>query len=449
MARTDRLVRSALLMLSSLLAAAPALAAEYYVAPDGKDANNGTLAQPFESVQRAQKAAAPGDTVFIRGGTYAVREDQIARTQGIYAYVFDLDKSGTEKSPIRYFAYKDERPVFDFSKVKPANLRVIAFYVAGSWLHLRGFEVVGVQVTITGHTQSECFQNQGSNNVYERLSMHDGMAIGLYLLNGSNNLILNCDAYRNHDPVSEGGRGGNTDGFGGHAKKGATGNVFRGCRAWFNSDDGYDCINSAEAIRFENCWAMYNGFSPEFKSLGDGNGFKSGGYGSTKPDRLPNPIPRHVTAFCVAVRNKANGFYANHHIGGQDWFNNSAFRNPNNFNMLSRGPDNGADIPGRGHVMRNNLGFDGKNELANLAEGPKETTGNDLAGNYFDLNLKVTEADFVSLDEAELIRPRQPDGDLPKVNFMRLADGSKLIDRGVDIGVKYNGAKPDLGAFEK
>ena len=41
--------------------------------------------------------------------------------------------------------------------------------------------------------------------------MHDGMAIGFYLVRGSNNLVLNCDAYNNYDPVSENGTGGNVD----------------------------------------------------------------------------------------------------------------------------------------------------------------------------------------------------------------------------------------------
>jgi|GEM_PF-3956669 len=43
--------------------------------------------------------------------------------------------------------------------------------------------------------------------------MHDGMAIGIYSLRGSHNLFLNCDAFNNYDSISEGGRGGNTDGL--------------------------------------------------------------------------------------------------------------------------------------------------------------------------------------------------------------------------------------------
>ena len=160
-------------------------------------------------------------------------------------------------------------------------------------------------MTLKGHTQSICFENDGGHNIYERLSMHDGQAIGIYSVRGSDNLFLNCDAYRNHDVTSEGGKGGNVDGFGCHPPEGGTGNVFRGCRAWFNSDDGYDCIGAREPVTFENCWAFYNGYSTKFERLADGNGFKAGGYGTTPADRLPQPIPRHTVRFCLAVGNKA------------------------------------------------------------------------------------------------------------------------------------------------
>src|SRR5438067_6993492 len=165
-----------------VLHASSVLSAEYYVAPNGNDKNAGTLTQPFESIQRAQHAANPGDTVYLRGGTYNIREDQIAKKQGIWAYVFDINKSGRSGAPIKYWAFEKETPVFDFSKVKAEGLRIIAFFVSASWVHFRGLEVTGVQVTIKTHTQSECFENQGSNNIYERLSMHDGQAIGFYLL---------------------------------------------------------------------------------------------------------------------------------------------------------------------------------------------------------------------------------------------------------------------------
>src|SRR5215203_81296 len=140
-----------------------------------------------------------------------------------------------------------QRIQFDFTDVKPSGYRVHAFEVTGSWLHLKGLEVVGIQVpVVNSNTQSICFSNaRGSYNVYEQLSMDDGQGIGFYLTAGSHNLVLNCDAYRNYDYTSmEGGgrNGGNVDGFGNHPAEGSVNNIFRGCRAWFNSDDGYDCI---------------------------------------------------------------------------------------------------------------------------------------------------------------------------------------------------------------
>src|SRR3954454_14772443 len=270
-------------LIALLAAGLRAGALEVYVAPAGDDANAGTLDKPFATIGRAQQAVGPGDTVYLRGGTYAMRENQITAKERIFARVNVLDKSGTSGKPINYFAYNGERPVFDLSAVKPA-MRVTAFYVSGSWVHIKGLEVIGVQVTLKGHTQSICFENQGSHNVYEMLSMHDGQAIGIYSIRGSDNLFLNCDAYNNWDYTSEDGKGGNVDGFGCHPPKGGTGNVFRGCRAWFNSDDGYDCINAHEPVTFEHCWAMYNGLSPKKDRLADGNGFKAGGYGSAPAD---------------------------------------------------------------------------------------------------------------------------------------------------------------------
>jgi hypothetical protein len=436
--------RSAFLLAGLLLFPLAELSArDFHVAVDGKDTNAGSRVAPFASIQRAEKSANPGDTVFIHGGTYRMKEEQIAGAVRNVAQVTQLRKSGKPGKPIRYFAVPGEKPVFDFSQVKPKDLRVTAFHVSGSWLHLKGISVTGVQVTITGHTQSICFDNDGSNNIYEQLEMHDGQAIGFWLGNGSDNLVLNCDAYRNYDFTSEKGRGGNVDGFGFHARKGSTGNIFRGCRAWFNSDDGFDLISTREAILIENCWAFYNGFDPSFKVLGDGNGFKLGGYGDRPESDLPSPVPRHVIRGSLAVRNHAAGFYANHQPGGIDLINNSATLNRSNFNLLGRKADNSADAPGWGHVLKNNLGYKGRHEVSNIDRGKCE-----LLANSFDLDLKLEDRDFKSLDQSELVQPRGPDGELPEIRFMRLKPGNPAIDGGVDAGLPFHGKAPDLGAFE-
>ncbi|APZ46070.1 hypothetical protein BW723_07065 [Polaribacter reichenbachii] len=429
---------------------------DFYVSPNGNNSNNGSISSPLETIQQAQELATSGDTVYIRGGSYNMREDQIARYNSIWAYVTELNKDG-----INYFAYQNERPVFNYKNIKPANKRVFAFYITGDNIHIKGIDITGVQVTITeGNTQSECFEiNGGSNNTIENVNMYDNMAIGVYIIRGSNNLILNCDAYRNYDPISQNGTGGNVDGFGAHVRNGDKGNIFRGCRAWLNSDDGFDTINSGEPVLIDNCWAFYNGYSSNTGTLnnlvsrGDGNGFKIGGYGKggtpfyTLLDRYA-PIPRNTVQFSVAVGNKQSGFYANHHLEGNNWYNNTAYLNKRNYNMLNckalNSTDFATDVDGWNHVLVNNLGFGATTaELTNI-DKPRCTLNN----NYFDLPVTVNSSDFLSTDVNELITARKPDGSLPDINFLKLSPSSDLIDAGYDNGFTYNGSAPDLGAFE-
>ena len=409
------------------------MAATFYVAPDGNDANNGSKESPFATVQRAQESVAPGDTVYLRGGTYLIIPDnQIAAFEGDYACITHLTKSGTPEKRIYYFAYPGEKPKFDFSQFKPKDKRVSGFWVNADWLHIKGIEVVGVQVTITGQSsQSECFSNSGSHNIYELLEMHDGMGIGFFSRAGGNNLILNCDAWRNFDSVCDtgsGNNGGNVDGFGSHYSNPGDGpNIFRGCRAWYNSDDGFDCINNGEVTIMENCWAFYNGYSyggPDdpFHLRADGNGFKAGGYNrNPRISTLPQPIPRNVVRFCLAVGNKSKGFDANYHADGILWYNNSAYRNNHNFHMETAGKVNETDtiltfIPGLNHIMINNLSYKGRStNLTRIVE-----TTCIMLNNNFDPDGIFTDANFVNLDEAVLITPRKPDGSLPDINFMRM-----------------------------
>ncbi|HWI92842.1 MAG TPA: DUF1565 domain-containing protein [Flavisolibacter sp.] len=437
-----------------LLLSASSFANNWYISPNGSDSNAGTKDHPFLTIQKAQSNVAPGDTVFIREGIYKMQQSQITSFSGVKAFVTLLDKSGIEGKRICYWAYPNERPVFDFSEVKPNGYRVHAFEVTGSWLHIKGLEVIGMQVPmINSNTQSICFSNDGgSNNIYEQLSMHDGQAIGFFLTAGSNNLILNCDAYRNFDYTSQagGGRnGGNVDGFGNHPSQGSVNNIFRGCRAWLNSDDGYDCISAFEATVFENCWSFYNGYSVGFISRGDGNGFKAGGYASRPFNALPPNIPRNTIRFCLAVMNKANGFYSNHHLQGNDWYNNTAYGNGVNFNMLNRKAktegDYLIDAPGYSHVLRNNISFRSRSADIINDDGERCTIDHN---SFLNNNISVSVDDFLSVDTAQLTAPRQPDGSLPAINFMRIKPGSKLINKGVDVGLPFTGKAPDIGCFE-
>ena len=141
-------MKKSILIISFLLSNFFALAANFYVAPNGNDANAGDISNPVETIKRAQALASAGDTVYIRGGLYSMREDQIAEYNSIWVYVTKLDKSG-----ISYLAYANEIPIFDYKNIKPANYRITAFYINGSNIRIKGIEITGVQVTITTHTQ--------------------------------------------------------------------------------------------------------------------------------------------------------------------------------------------------------------------------------------------------------------------------------------------------------
>jgi hypothetical protein len=439
--RQNFLRTSTLLILFFSLSVVPVFSATWFVATNGVDSNSGTISNPFATIMRAQSVAHFGDTVYLRGGTYFLSNANLTWTNSAWAIVNNITNNG-----ISYLAYTNEDPIFNFTNVQPSGYRVTAFLVMSNNCVFKGFEVVGVQVTIpTVHTQSENFRvNGGNNNLFEQLSMHDGMGNGWYLTDGASNLVLNCDAYNNRG--LDGGSIGNTDGFGCHpAHTTGTGNRLIGCRSWFNSDDGYDCINAFAAVTFSNCWSFYNGYFTNFvASGGDGNGFKVGGYGDSGGS-FPNPIPRHTAEFLLSVRNHANGIYANHHLGGENFFNNTSYRNSTDYNMLcsTNNSSSAGDVPGYGHVMKNNLGFKGSTEVSYL-----DTNQCDVTFNFFTLPVTVSSNDFMSLDESLLMAPRKADGSLPYIAFAQLVSSSDLVDAGTNIGFAFAGAAPDLGAFE-
>ena len=379
---------------------------------------------------REQQAAAPGDSVYIRGGTYT--NFNVAATDATYQYVLNFTKSN-----IKYLGYPgDPRPVLNFSSIAPTTLRVCGIQVTGSNNTFQGFDVTGVQAGTL--KQADNWRISGSSNTLNQIVTRDDQGNGLYLLShASNNLILNCDSF---NLVGVNGiSAGNTDGFGCHSA--GSGNVFRGDRAWGNSDDGFDCIsNTGGGVTFDHCWAYDNG-----RLDGNRNGFKIGGFGDTGGD-FPDPPPVHTVEFCVASNNGASGFYANHQPGqAANWYNNTAYNNRSaNFNMLEAidtSPAN-SSVPGTREVLHNNLAFAGTG-ITNLNE-----SGSMVSNNWFTLPVTVNSADFVNLDPAQLTLPRKADGSLPDISFLHLASNSDLINAGLDVGLPYVGSAPELGAFE-
>ena len=102
--------------------------------------------------------------------------------------------------------------------------------------------------------------------------------------------------------------------------------------------------------------------------------------------------------------------------------------------------------------MRNNIGFPNKNN---------NMIGTDSKFNTWDLNITPVAKDFLSITDPSVsgtgqviettspaFGPRQADGSLPNIDFLKLAAGSQMIDKGTDVGLPYTGAAPDLGAYE-
>ena len=412
-----------------MLCAVTTCAKDYFVAVDGSDTNDGSIEKPFATLSKAlNTVTVDGDAIFLRGGTYVVKNEDLMQTSDkLWTRAFVLDKKPASKSKgIVIAGYQNETAVIDMSGIKPEGKRVQAFYITGRYYHVRNLDVVGVQVTMTAHTQSECFRIDGGNyTTIENVRMHDGMGIGVYISKGLGNLVLNCDAYNIDDPVSENGKNENTDGFGGHpASSGSKDNVFRGCRAWNCGDDGFDLISANQAVKIENCWAFLNGYRADgSNSGGNGNGIKAGGYGMGENPKAPDPVPNHVVVNCISYGNKAHGFYANHHLGGIVFVNNSAYRNMSgNFNMLNRkSAEEVVDVPGYGHVIWNNISLESKRngDISNVDES-KCCIGN----NSFLPDMKIKAADFESVDVNQLKAPRKPDGSLPDITFMKPKPGS-------------------------
>jgi hypothetical protein len=388
----------------------------------------------------AQQVAVGGDTVYFHDGTYAFTAGLTtcgSTTATINAIV--LNKSGNATNRINYWSFPGDRPIFDFSGIQD-SCRITGIRVTGSFLHLRGLEIMGVPQNNNLNHESWGIWNSGSNNIFEQLDVHNNSGPGLFIADGGNNLVQNCDSHDNFDALSSTGPGTNADGFGCHSPN-SPGNVFRGCRAWFNGDDGYDFLQATQPILLEDSWAFNNGYlsGTTTSSGGDGNGFKGGGFGSATSG--PTTGPQHTIRNCVAFLNRANGFYANHEPVGNFWYNNTAFNNRGaNFNMLGL---NGTTAVNVG-VLRNNIAFTGT-AIAN-GTGPMidDAFNTWTAG----IGVTMTAADFQSTATTGWDAPRQADGSLPVLASLHLATGSDLIDKGTNVNLPFTGTAPDLGAFE-
>lgn len=382
--------------------------AQIYVAPDGSDLNSGTIDNPLKTIPKAVSKMAAGDTIYMRGGVYELSAP------------ISISKKGSDTAGYYLFAYGSERPLLDFSSME-FNSGNRGIKLSGTYWHIKGLDIMGAGDNGMNVT--------GSYNTIEFCSFYRNKDTGLQLGGGASyNNIINCDSYFNADPSH-----GNADGFA-HKLDVGTGNYFYGCRAWQNSDDGWDgYLRGADDVAsvIENSWCFANGYMENGSaSSGNGNGYKMGGGDNSNSDNLAHDI---TLINSIAFDNRVKGFDQNNNRGTMLIYNGSAYRNGTNYSIPSViNGDEKAEII-------NSVAVGAKGNLASFVV---EKTNSWMS------SFTVTDGDFLSLDTTGVRGPRNADGSLPVISFLRLAAGSDLINAGTDIGLPYTGSAPDLGAFQ-
>lgn len=265
-----------------------------YVSPNGKSNAAGTRDDPMD-IYTAVKIAAPGQKILIKEGTYDL-SSTVKVERGI---------NGTADAMIYMIADPEagSRPVFDFGG------KCAGMILAGDYWYFQGFDV-----TRSADAQKG-IQVSGNHNILDRIKAYKngntGIQISRYLGTDqfnqwpAHNTILNCSSYLNADKGYE-----DADGFAAKLTVGQ-GNVFDGCIAAYNADDGWDLFAKVQSgsigvVTIQNCVAFKNGYILDENgreiNAGNGNGFKMGG------DSMPGA---HVLKNSVAFANKAKGIDSN------------------------------------------------------------------------------------------------------------------------------------------
>jgi len=253
-----------------------------YVATTGSASNSGSLPDSPTTLTSALAKMEAGNakTIYLMGGEYLL-------TQRI-----TLNRSGSEIVPLRIYGYESEKPILNAKNIPVAgDAEGIRIY--GDYYHIKGIEVK--------EAYSFGIRIRGSYNTIENCVSHHngGTGIGIQISHGAvnpngtltaYNLIKNCDSYMNFSWHSD-LIGGNADGFCCSLGTGK-GNKLYGCRAWNNSDDGFDLFESLFDVEIENCRTWGAGIWSDYVTMylektgktltssnfkGDGNGFKMGG----------------------------------------------------------------------------------------------------------------------------------------------------------------------------
>ncbi len=416
---------SALFLLTSLILNAT----EYYVAPNGSDSNPGTISQPWATWQKGFSSVSAGDILYIRGGNYT----------GMYGTGHGVNISGRDGTSSNYItvsAYPGEKPVLDCASLSAsAGVNFGILMRSCDYWNIKGLTVKNVREYNNLHKSAGGSPTAGweigsCTNINLESCVVTTCGNG-FTLNGTVYKInyINCDAYLNYDYYDSGGL---ANGFNGNVRTNST-VFYKGCRAWSNSDDGYDDYGGAGYLVYNDCWAYRNG--SDCPTSGNGDGFKLG-YDNTQTE-LPG-IQRTLYN-CISAANTLMGFDESmDEPTSMDMavYNCIAYKNVRDYGFRFSRTSTGIYTLRNNIAYGNNVNYEGK--TSNISDHNTWNSGSPA----------VSDADFTSLDMAQLLNSRKSDGSLPDITFSRLASGSDLIDAGTNIGLAFSGSAPDLGAFE-
>ncbi len=372
----------------------------WYVSPDGKKDAAGTESDPMQINYVLQDAELkPGDTVMVMPGRYDLDTRIVMLKSGEHnKYITVKNADPTQKATLAFYQ-------LPFASIQ----RGVQIY--SNYVHWDGVDVCGAG--------DNGLYIGGSYNIIENSCFYDNRDTGLQLGRSyselyeeedvdhannimaninywpSHNLIKNCTSYNNYDNETYGE---NADGFAAKLTVGY-GNVFDGCIAYRNSDDGWDLFAKTDSgnigmVIMYNCVAFENGYlmetQAEFNAKcnfdtrfaeantnsyktnnGDGNGFKLGG----------SVMEGEVLIYnCLSFNNGQHGVTDNSNpgvitINGVTAFNNSA------------GIDNNPDSPTFGQIKYN--GGLSEDPSANIDLARHEYSYNNIA-NVISVNTENT-----------------------------------------------------------
>ncbi len=350
-----------------------------YVAPNGS--GTGSSWSSPAGFRSALSEVGSGEMILMEPGTYTVPFISESDKNTI-----SISESGSSNAKIYMVAAHCGKAVIDFSYPVDVNVsKHIGIEHKGSHWYFKGIEIT--------RAGDQGIYISGSNNTFENCAFYNNRNTGMEInKGGSHNKVINTDSYDNYDLRKDGGM---ADGFASKQTHGP-GNEFHGCRAWNNSDDGFDFYNSnsseyengiAPAVIVSYSWSFENGFDTwGFGLDGNGSGFKMGGSGSK------DVIAKSTITHSVAFGNAKVGFHQNNNRGGLTIENNVAYNNGNNFSF------GGALSSGETHSIKNNVSVDGSESISNA----------NTSGNAWNASASVFENTNESLAKAD----RHPDGSL-------------------------------------